>query len=541
MADVPSKATTTNPVFTVLKQLKELWDNQPKGRRTLAVLILVGVIGFVGITTFLHKVESFTPVGEGMSPSDTQAVYTAVLTRGLNARLRDGKVEVEDSDLAQAKAIAAVSAGAAGLSSMEEQFGAGNHIGRSSFDEQVAFKMALEGELGRNIIALAQVSSANVHIAFGKRSPIKDMESAATASVTLVLRPGQLLTPEQVNGVRALVAASVDNLDAAKVVVIGPRGPMDGTEKAGTKGPQDLEARIAERSRSLIEKIVGIGHVSVVATAEMDTRKIESTEDLYDKDASALLSESVTVDGNDPMAGQGSVGGVAGAQGNLPGAAAPTSGSGAGSASGHKQQTRNFNNSHKQTHVENPEQTIKKLHVAVLVDEDKGKDGKSTPRSKAELDRITVLTHNAAGIDDARGDTLEVASVPFAPIDIPVEPEGPKPLLPVPMPVAIGAGAGLLVMLAIVVLLLKRRKKSKSQALVLKGGNRLSFPTPVTELERVLDTQPALGTKEVHGLPPGRTAQERVMDVVRSDVDRAAGVLTGWLAEAPALAKGATK
>ena len=525
MADVPSKATTTNPVFTVLKQLKELWDNQPKGRRTLAVLILVGVIGFVGITTFLHKVESFTPVGEGMSPSDTQAVYTAVLTRGLNARLRDGKVEVEDSDLAQAKAIAAVSAGAAGLSSMEEQ---------------VAFKMALEGELGRNIIALAQVSSANVHIAFGKRSPIKDMESAATASVTLVLRPGQLLTPEQVNGVRALVAASVDNLDAAKVVVIGPRGPMDGTEKAGTKGPQDLEARIAERSRSLIEKIVGIGHVSVV-TAEMDTRKIESTEDLYDKDASALLSESVTVDGNDPMAGQGSVGGVAGAQGNLPGAAAPTSGSGAGSASGHKQQTRNFNNSHKQTHVENPEQTIKKLHVAVLVDEDKGKDGKSIPRSKAELDRITILTHNAAGIDDARGDTLEVASVPFAPIDIPVEPEGPKPLLPVPMPVAIGAGAGLLVVLAIVVLLLKRRKSSKSQALVLKGGNRRSFPTPVTELERVLDTQPALGTKEVHGLPPGRTAQERVMDVVRSDVDRAAGVLTGWLAEAPALAKGATK
>jgi hypothetical protein len=29
--------------------------------------------------------------------------------------------------------------------------------------------------------------------------------------------------------------------------------------------------------------------------------------------------------------------------------------------------------------------------------------------------------------------------------------------------------------------------------------------------------------------------------VVRADVDRAAGVLTGWLAEAPALAKGATK
>lgn len=542
MADAPSKSP--NPALQVLKQTKELWDKQPKGRRTLAVLIVLGVLGFVGITTVMKKVENWTPVAEGMSPGDTQNVYSALIARGLNARLRDGRVEVEDGDLPQAKAIAAVSAGATGLSSMSEQFDHST-IGRTEFEQQVAFKRALQGELSRSIISLAQVSSANVQIAFGRKAAIKDMESPATASVTLVLRPGQQLTPDQISGIRAMVAASVDNLDASKVVVIGPRGPLDGTEKAGANNQGDLESRIAEKTRSMLEKIVGIGHVSVVATADVDTSKVNSVEHQYDKDRAVIRSQARTIDGSNPSPTQSSVGGVAGAQGNLAGSPAPTGG-GSGSAvagNGHLTESTNYEISDKTIQTEMPEQKIKKLHVAVLVDEDKDKAGKSIVRTKQELDRVTALTRQTAGIDDARGDTLEVTSVAFAPIETPTEPEPPKSLLPVPLPIAIGVGAGALVLIVIVVVLLKGRgKKGKTQALVLNRG-RLAFPTPVAELERVLDGEPAnttqLSGREMAGLPAGRTAQERVMDVVRTDVERAAGVLTGWLAEAPAAAKGA--
>jgi flagellar M-ring protein FliF len=541
MADAPSKSQ--NPALQVLKQTKELWDKQPKGRRTLAVLIVLGVLGFVGITTVMKKVENWTPVAEGMSPGDTQNVYSALIARGLNARLRDGRVEVEDGDLPQAKAIAAVSAGATGLSSMSEQFDHST-IGRTEFEQQVAFKRALQGELSRSIISLAQVSSANVQIAFGRKAAIKDMESPATASVTLVLRPGQQLTPDQISGIRAMVAASVDNLDASKVVVIGPRGPLDGTEKAGANNQGDLESRIAEKTRSMLEKIVGIGHVSVVATADIDTSKVNSIEHTFDKDRAVIRSQARTVDGSNPSPTQSSVGGVAGAQGNLAGSSAPTGG-GSGSAvgSGHLTESTNYEISDKTIQTEMPEQKIKKLHVAVLVDENKDKAGKSIVRTKQELDQVTALTRQTAGIDDARGDTLEVTSVAFAPIEVATDPEPPKSLLPVPLPIAIGVGAGALVLIVLVVVLLKGRgKKGKTQALVLNRG-RLAFPTPVAELERVLDGEPAnttqLSGREMAGLPAGRTAQERVMDVVRTDVERAAGVLTGWLAEAPAAAKGA--
>jgi hypothetical protein len=67
----------------------------------------------------------------------------------------------------------------------------------------------------------------------------------------------------------------------------------------------------------------------------------------------------------------------------------------------------------------------------------------------------------------------------------------------------------------------------------------LALPAPVGELERVLEarvtrrapTEGEAPASEPANLLPGRTARDRVLDAVRADVDRTAGVLTAWLAE----------
>ncbi len=565
MADAPSNSSS-NPLGQakqVLKQLGELWGKQPKGRRTLAVLILVGVIGFVAVTSFLHKTEQWSTVAEGMGPGNSQQLYTSLIGRGVNARMKDGKVEVLEEDLGQARAIATVSGSMNTAKSFDDMFGGETHMGRSSYDEQIAYKMALEGELSRSVMSLVQTESARVSIAFGKSSALREMDSPPTASVTLMTRPGQQVTAEQVRGIKALIAASVDRLKAEAVVVVGPRGPLDGTDDKASNQQQDIETALANKTKSILEKLVGVGHVSVSITAEVDTSKVKSTEDAYDKDSGVIRSESRTLHGTDPSNGtQSSVGGVAGTQGNLPGAPAPTNGAGAGSGakvagSGDLQETRNYELSHKVTETIKPEQTVKMLHVAIIVDEPKDKAGKPQPNGKEKLDQLLQLARNTAGLNDARGDTIQLTSMPFAPVIEPEVPAAPKPLLPVPVPVAAAGAGGLLVFLVVVVLLLKSRSKkkkaSKTQSLVLKGG-KLPFPTPVHEFERQVieaedpthngpGAQAALEKKEAPGLPAGKTAQERVMEVVRADVDRAAGVLTAWLAEPPpaAAAKGATK
>jgi hypothetical protein len=76
-----------------------------------------------------------------------------------------------------------------------------------------------------------------------------------------------------------------------------------------------------------------------------------------------------------------------------------------------------------------------------------------------------------------------------------------------------------------------------------KAANRplsLALPAPISELERVLEARPSndlppLSTPVAPaGLPAGRNVRDRVLDHVRSDVERAAEVLTAWLSEVPA-------
>jgi flagellar M-ring protein FliF len=535
MPEAP-KAPPKNQALAVATQLKELWAKQPKGRRMLAVLVVIGVLGFVGITSLTKHVETWSPAADGISPDEAQQLYSTLVSRGVSARFHDGKVEVHDEDVDQAHAIAAttglMSAGK-GLETFEN-----NTLGQSSFAEQVNYRRALQAELGRSIMSIAQVESARVNLAFGRRSVFKDQETPPTASIALRLRAGQSLVPDEVKGIRQLVASSIDGMKPEDVVVIDSHGhPLDSGDKPSEADHATIEKTIADDVRKLLETVVGKGHIQVVANVDLDTRKIVQTEDLYDKDSAAIRSQARTVEGNDPTA-MGSASGISGVRGNLPGST-PASVGGPGTGSGGRiQETTNFEISHTQRHTENPDVSIKKLHVAILVDQEKDKDGKAVARTKEQMAQLLALARTAAGVDDARGDTVEIQSAMFAPEeDAVAEPAPAKSALPFPLPVLAGAGVGALLLLATLALVLRKifKKKSKSTAMIKTG--QLAFPTPVAELERVLDARPPQSElpveRELPALNPGKSVQERVMEAVRSDVERAAGVLTAWLNEAP--------
>ncbi|HET9620680.1 MAG TPA: hypothetical protein VFP84_04915, partial [Kofleriaceae bacterium] len=114
--------------------------------------------------------------------------------------------------------------------------------------------------------------------------------------------------------------------------------------------------------------------------------------------------------------------------------------------------------------------------------------------------------------------------------------KAPAPVdkLPVPLPVLIAGGAGLLVLIGLVLFVVMKKKKA-----IPEPTPTLALPAPVGELERVLEARPGLPRAQTEtgddGQPllPARPVRERVLDAVRADVDRTAGVLTAWLAEAP--------
>jgi flagellar M-ring protein FliF len=523
MADAPP----TGPA-AVLSQLKDLWGRQPRRRKGVALAAALGIAGVIGYASLGRSAEPWSVIADGVPPEDAQELLTVLEHRNLPVRLRDGKVEVASPRLDEARAIAA-SAGMPRAGKGLELFD-GSSLGQSSFAEQINYRRALQGELARSITALAQVESARVLIAFGKRSLTKDQEQPASASVALHLHPGQTLSAEQVRGVRQLVAASIETLKPEAVAIIDNHGNLlDGADPDAVDRKAEIERTVTARVRTMIERVVGPGKVSVVTTADVDDRKVSETQEVYDAEHPALRSESRTVDGG---ASAQDVGGVAGTRGNLPGApaAGPT---GTPAAPGQRmQETKNYEISRTVRQTTKPDVVLQRLHVAVVVDYKTGADGKPAARTDKEIAELAALARQSAGIDDKRGDKIELRSIPFASEhDLAAVAAPPaKTVLPLPLPILLGAAAGLVVLAAVVALVLRRRRRMKA------SRTTLALPAPVGELERALEARPsgsaAPGEPPVN-LLPGRTVRDRVLDVVRADVDRTAEVLTAWLAETP--------
>jgi flagellar M-ring protein FliF len=519
MADAPTP--TPKPALQQLgDQAQQLWKKLPgRGRFALFATVVV-VLGGVALLMLRGGGGSWSPLIEKISPEDAVELGAALDGRGIPHRFAgDGTtIEVPSDRAAEARVVAT----AAGLPHTGTGFEVFDHVslGQSSFAEQVNYRRALQGELARSITTLVEVEGARVHLALGRRSLMKDADEPPSASVALRLRPGQHLGADQVRGVKQLVAASVEGLKPDAVVVIDDHGDLlDGEAKDGAAASTTMEQEISGRVRSILERVVGAGHVAVVATAEVDPSKVTQTEELYDKDKTALRSEALTYQGTGPGP---TVGGVAGVRGNLPGAPAPTAGGTAGGNDGVTQETRNFEVSHTVRQTESPGARVQRLHLAILVDEKVEKDGKVVPRTKDELDQLSALAREAAGLDEARGDHLEIRAVRFAPDED----------LPAPAAVAAGGelpwtyvavGGGVLLLLVIggVVFALSRRRRTEEMP------QALALPAPVAELERLLAM-----SASPPALPASRPAHERVLDTIRGDVPRAARVLSTWLAQA---------
>src|SRR3954469_13958398 len=241
MGDDPA----TGPA-AVARQLRELWGRQPRRRQLLAVGVALGIAAVIGYAALAPRSEPWTAVAEGNSPEDAQELYAVLSGRSLPVRLRDGKVEVASDRVTEARAIAA-GAGLPHTGKGLELFDASS-LGQSSFAEQVNFRRALQGELARSIAALAQVESARVLVAFGKRSLAKDQEQPASASVALHLHAGQTLSTEQVRGVRQLVAASIEGLKPDAVIVVDNHGNLlDAADPGNVDRKAEIERSVTMR------------------------------------------------------------------------------------------------------------------------------------------------------------------------------------------------------------------------------------------------------------------------------------------------------
>lgn len=540
MAEREDSTPSSSPVT----QFVGLWNKLAARQKVIAVVSLLAlVIGLSWLSTRETPMDGAT-LFSGLSPEDAGRIVQELQGRNVPYEVTAGGTAIEvPSERVHELRIALAADGAtpvAGAGVGFELFDR-QSFGATNFVEQTNFRRAMEGELGRTISSLATVERARVHIAMGKRSLYARQDDPPTASVVVTLRAGAQLTSHQKRGIVNMVASSVDGLAAENVALVDgdgnalstPGGDMEGAEEA-----MELERTLAHRVEEMLEPIVGAGNLKVTVTADVDRAQVERTERTYDQTPEnvALKSHERHVNGG---AGAANVGGEAGARANLPGTAGG-GGAGAAAAGGDNiHEIKNFEVNQVIERTVGPRQRIRRLHLAILLNEPIDAEGAAVPRTSEQLKRLEALARKAAGLDDARGDGIEIVSVPFVVPAVEeaaeIAAETPVAAMPPIWMLAAAAGAALLFLGLIVFLVLRRRKKKAAAEEEEEELDAATLPKTVEELEAELpedaseDERALVRKPRLDDLEEDATYLDRACAMATEDPEIAARVLRGWL------------
>ena len=166
--------------------------------------------------------------------------------------------------------------------------------------------MRSKRELERTIQTMNGVESVRVHLVLPHDSLFTERERPAKAAVVLKLR-GTRMSDQVAGSVKNLVSSAWDNLSPENVTVITADGQMPGgtadESSDGSGAMAALETTMAERVVQVLTPIVGADHVKSSVTIEYDPTSGDSTQDVYDPAASAVLTSQIsheTADGLEP-------------------------------------------------------------------------------------------------------------------------------------------------------------------------------------------------------------------------------------------------
>jgi len=340
-------------------------------------------------------------------------------------------------------------------------------FGVSQFVETARYQRALESELAKTIKQLRPIREARVHLALPRPSAFTRQQQPAAASVVIGLLPGRFMKPDEVQAIQHLVANGIPNLTPDRVTVVDESGRLltrDAPDSANAISAEQFaltrekEASLAAKVAGLIEPLVGVGRVRSEVAIDMDFATVEEAREIYTPESGQLRSEQVSEERRAEAADRGIPGATSntppGPNGEAPAdpaadpaaadaaAAAPAANAAAdgGASETASSRTRNFELDRTLTHTRQPVGRVKRVTVAVVVDNVPNvpapvAEGEEAPESEPapfralsadELGRIEALVKQAVGFNEERGDVVTVVNAPFV---------APEPLEEVSTPI----------------------------------------------------------------------------------------------------------
>jgi len=414
-----------------VEKAKEVWGKFSLTQRVIIGSVAVAVFaGLLTLMLWVNKPE-YKVLFTNLTPEDANRVVTMLQGEKVPYSLENNGTTI----LVPEKKVYELRLKVAGEGTLKGS-GIGYEIfdqvkvGQTDFVQKVNYMRALQGELSRTISEFPSVDSARVHLVMPHRSLFIEEQQKPSASVVLKLKdPAKKVEAKEVQAILNMLVMSVEGLDKKKVSITDNAGkalyfpeedPVPGLSKTQLDYINRVQQNLERRIEEMLIPVAGAGKIIAKVNVDMDFSQKTIRRELYDPQNSVVRSEQrseetqkgkANLEAGTPdvnFRGDGITGSVSTQDGTR------------------ESRTTNYEINKEEQNIVSNVGDIQRLTVAVIVDGTytKNADGvmEFVPRPATDLKRMRQLVANAVGISEARGDSLEVTSIPFGDREVPVPP-----------------------------------------------------------------------------------------------------------------------
>ncbi len=413
-----------------LEKAKVFWSKFTLTQRMIiAGVAVLTIAGFIALTVWINQ-PNYQLLYSNLTPEDASRVVTILQKDNIPYELTNNgtTIMVPNEQVYDLRLKVASEGNLVGQGIGFEIFDQ-TKVGQTDFVQKVNYVRALQGELARTISAFPNVESARVHLVVPQRSLFVEEQQQPSASVVLKLKnPSQEPDSKEISAMVNMMLMSVEGLDKAHLAITDNSGKvlyrpeedsLTGMSSTQMEHKLRVQRDLERRIEAMLTPVFGPGKVVSKVNVDMDFSQKTIRREIFDPEQSAVRSEQRSEETQQGQANLEAGSPDVNFRGDgITGSVSTQNGS-------RETRTTNYEINKEEQNIISNVGDVKRLTVAVILDGTYEKvDGAWTfmPRSAEEITRVQSLVANAVGLDKARGDALEVSSVPFTDSTPPADP-----------------------------------------------------------------------------------------------------------------------
>jgi len=271
--------------MSVESNVIEVWNNLGRNAR---IGLIAGILAIVAVTLaamWLVRTE-YQVLFSDLAPQDAGAMVSELERMKVPYKLGDNGASIlVDKDLVHQTRIKLMSKELPLHGTLGFELFNNTDFGMTEFAQKINYQRALQGEITRTILSLAEIQAARVHLALPEEGLFKRANSVPKASITLAVKQGQSLRGEQVSGIQRLVSAAVSGIALADVTIIDQHGVAltrlsraDGDDSSSRlELKKEMEKYLGRKVSEVLDRTFGVGQALATVDVSLNMDQIKTT------------------------------------------------------------------------------------------------------------------------------------------------------------------------------------------------------------------------------------------------------------------------